>query len=161
MQISKTKQNLLEIKTKSASVLIDHQILINGISLEGTGEYEIGEVSVEGVNDNIYICQGDDISFALVNFDEKISKENIEKLSSVLLLIARVDGNVESATEQVGQIEPNLAIYTGSSESKEKLKSSGITFKESDSLKITKKDLDEAGESYFIEVNYAQAASAS
>lgn len=157
MQISKNKNNLLEIKTKSAVILIDHKTLINNVSLEGAGEYEIGEVSVEGVNDNIYICQADEISFAIVNFQEKVSKENLEKLSSVLLLVARVDGNVESAAEQVGQIEPNITIYTGSELSKAKLKSSGISVEETENLKLSKKDLDEAGESYFVEIDYAAA----
>jgi len=155
MQISKTKNNLLEIKTKSATTLIDHKILINDVSLEGAGEYEIGEVTVEGVDDNIYVCLADEISFAIVNFKEKISKEAIEKLSSVLLLIARVDGNVATAAEQVGQIEPNITIYLGSSESRTKLKAAGITLKETESLKLGKKDLEEAGESYFVEVDYA------
>jgi hypothetical protein len=155
MQISKTKDNLLEVKTKSAVILINHKITINDISLEGAGEYEIGEVAVEGVDDNIYICQADEISFAMVNFKEKISKEAIEKLSSVLLLIARVDGNVEAAAEQVGQIEPNLTIFTGNKESEEKLKAAGITFTDKDSLKIGKKDLEESVDANFIEVDYA------
>jgi len=155
MQISKNKDKFLEIKTKSAVILIDHKILINDVSLEGAGEYEIGEVAVEGVDDNIYICLVDEISFAIVNFKEKISKEAIEKLSSVLLLIARVDGNVASATEQVGQIEPNVTIYTGNAESKGRLKSSSITFEETESIKLAKKDLEETGVSYFVEVDYA------
>lgn len=155
MQISKNKQDLLEIQTKSATILVDHKVLINDVSLEGPGEYEIGEVAVEGIDDNIYICSADDISFALVNFKEKMSKEAIEKLSSVLLLIARVDEDVAGAIEQVGQIEPNVAIYTGNNQSKEKIKESGITFKESESIKLIKKDLEEAGESYFVEIDYA------
>jgi hypothetical protein len=156
MQISKTKDNFLEIKTKSAVILIDHKITINDVSLEGAGEYEIGEVSVEGVDDNIYICQADEIGFALVNFKEKISKEAVEKLSSVLLLFARVDGSVEAAAEQVGQIEPNLTIYTGSKESKDKLKAAGITFSDADSIKVSKKDLEESGDARFVEIDYAE-----
>ena len=155
MQISKNKDGFLEIKTKSATILIDHKVLVNDVSLEGTGEYEIGEISIEGLDDNIYICQGDDINFAIVNFKEKISKELIEKLSSVSLLFARVDGNVDSAIEQVSQIEPNVSVYLGNDESLTKLKASSIALTETEILKLTKKDLETAEESYFFAIDYA------
>jgi hypothetical protein len=155
MQISKNKQDLLEIKTKSALILIDHKILVNNVSLEGAGEYEIGEITVEGLDDNIYICQGDDINFAMVNFKEKISKELIEKLSSVSLLFARVDENVDAAIEQVSQIEPNVAVYLGNKSSLGKLKASSVSLKETEILKLTKKDLEGAEDSYFFELDNA------
>lgn len=151
MQISKNKQNYLEIKTKSALIVIDGKITINDVSLEGTGEYEIGEVSIEGVDDNVYVCQGDDINFAIVNFKEKIDKETIEKLSSVSLLFARVDENVDAAIEQVSQIEPNVAVYIGSTNSQNKIKSAGVDLEPKESLKLTKKDLEGAENSYFVE----------
>ena len=47
------KENFLEIKTKSAVILIDHKITINDVSLEGAGEYEIGEVAVEGLEGRV------------------------------------------------------------------------------------------------------------
>lgn len=155
MQISKNKSGLVEIKTKSALIQIDHKVLINDVSLEGAGEYEIGGIAIEGIDDNIYICQGEDISFALVDFKEKISKESIEKLSSVSLLFAKIDENAEAAIEQISQIEPNVCVYLGNNASFEKLKSSSIEASQTENLKLTKKDIDEAEGSYFLEIDYA------
>ncbi len=157
MQISKAKDGLIEIKTKSAIILIDHKIIINDVSLEGAGEYEIGGISIEGIDDNIYICQGEDINFAMVNFIEKISKESIEKLSSVSLLFARVDQNVDAAIEQISQIEPNLCVYIGDEPSYQKIKSASIDVDKTETLKVSKKDLDEAEGSYFLEINDASS----
>ncbi len=155
MQISKAKNGLIEIKTKAATIQIDHKIVINDVSLEGAGEYEIGEIAVEGIDDNIYICQAEEINFGMVNFIEKISKESIEKLSSVTLLFARVDQNVDAAIEQVSQIEPNLCVYLGDEASFEKLKASSVDIDKVENLKLNKKDLDEAEGSYFLEISDA------
>jgi len=151
MQIFKNKENHLEIDTKKAVTIINDEILVNDIRLEGAGEYEIGEVAIEGISEDIYLCQAEDIYFALVNFKEKLSKENIEKLSSVSLLISRVDGNLQEALEQIAQIEPNINIYAGGEEDVAKIESAGVTVEKTENIKLSKSDLD-TEKSYFIAV---------
>jgi hypothetical protein len=151
MQILKNKDNHLEIDTKKAVTVINDEVLVNGVKLEGAGEYEIGEVAIEGISDDIYLCQAEDIYIALVNFKEKLSKENIEKLSSVSLLISRVDGNLTDALEQIGQIEPNINVYVGGEEDITKLESAGVTIEKTENIKLSKTDMD-TEKSYFVAV---------
>lgn len=153
MQIKKNKKNELEVKTKRALITIGNKVIINNVELEGPGEYEIAGVSVEGVDDNIYLLNIEDIPSGLVDFKGKISKENIEKLSNVQFLIAKINGEVETALDQVNQIEPNVVVYTGSKEILPKLKSGGVNLSETEDLKLKKQDADDEQRSYFIESN--------
>lgn len=152
MQIIKSKDDQVEIKTKNATVYIGDKVMINDIELEGTGEYEIGSISVEGVDDNVYILETEEISIGLVNFKVKVSKEVIEKLSNTSVLVARVNGEVAQAVEQVGQIEPNITFYLGEADSEAKIKSTGASCEAIEQLKFTKSDISEEGKSYFIEM---------
>ena len=151
MQIFKNKENKLEISTKKAVITINDDILVNDVKLEGAGEYEIGEVAIEGISDDIYLCQAEDIYFALVNFKGKLSKESIEKLSSVSLLISRIDGKLQDALEQIGQIEPNINIFVGDEEDAQKIESAGVTIDKTENIKLSKPDMD-TEKSYFIAI---------
>lgn len=153
MQIKKTKKNELEIKTKKGQIIINEKVVINEVELEGSGEYEIAGISVEGVDDNIYLLNIEDIPSGLVDFKGKISKENIEKLSNVNLLIAKVNGDIEMALDQVNQIEPNIVIYTGLKEVLQKIKSGGVSLSETEDIKISKSDISDEQKAYFIESN--------
>ena len=157
MQIQKTKGNELEIKTKKASILFDGCVKINDVELEGAGEYEVGGVAVQGLDDNAYIFQAEDITIGFINFKGKISKEDTEKLSNADALVVRLDGDVRQAVEQVGQIEPNIAIYIGSAESKGQLKTNGVSFKEEDLIKLTKAEAEAEQTAYFVEIVNAQS----
>jgi len=150
MNIQKTKNNELEIKTKKAVVELNNGVKVNAVELEGEGEYEIGGISVEGVDDNIYIFKAEELVLGTVDFKKPISKENVEKLSSVEILIIRIDGSLKEVLEQVNQIEPKITIYFGSQKSKENLKGNGVVFDESDELKIAKTDLAEEDKTYFF-----------
>ena len=150
MQISTTKDNHLEIKTKKAVISINDEIRINDVVLEGPGEYEIAEVSVEGVSDDIYLCQAEEIYFGLVDFKEKLSKEAIEKISNVSVLIARLNGEIEQSLEQIGQAEPNITIYLGSVGTDDKISKAGVTLDRQDSVKISKTDVDGEQKAYFF-----------
>jgi len=152
MIISKNKANELEIKTKKASMVFDGCIKVNDVELEGAGEYEVGGVAILGINDNIYIFQTEDLSLGFVNFKSKISKEDVEKLSSADVIVVRLDGNVREAIEQVGQIEPKIAIYAGDAQSKTSLKSNSVSFKEEDPIKVTKAEADSEELAYFVEI---------
>ena len=151
MIIQKNKNNELEIKTKTAMVTFDHKTRVNDVELEGAGEYEIGGISIEGVDDDIYIFQAEELILGSVNFKSKISKEHLEKLSNAEILIVRLDGEVAQAVDQANQIEPNVLIYAGDNQAKSKITSASVAFEEKDSLKITKADIGES-QAYFIEV---------
>lgn len=152
MQIQTNKAGELEIKTKKAVITFDSVTKVNGVELEGTGEYEIGAVAIEGIDDDIYIFKAEDILFGSINFKNKISKENAEKLSNAEILIVRLDGEIEQAVDQVNQIEPNIAVYIGSSEAKEKLSKTSSDFESAELIKITKADISEQ-KAYFIEIH--------
>ncbi|MCX6809535.1 MAG: hypothetical protein NTZ65_02195 [Candidatus Berkelbacteria bacterium] len=156
MQFSKNKDNQLEIKTKQALILLDDIVKINDVDLEGPGEYEIGEISVDGLDDDVYIIQAEEIPVGIVNFKCKISKESVEKLSNVGLLVAQLDGDIENAIEQVGQIEPNIVFYVGEASSADKLKAGGVTCDTVESIKIQKNDIDTDQKAYFIQASHAE-----
>ncbi len=153
MQVKKNQKNQLEIKTKKGTITIGDQVYINDVDLEGPGEYEIAGISVEGVDDSIYLLNIDDIPSGLVDFKTKISKEKIEKLSDVDFLIAKVNGETEAVIDQVNQIEPKTVVYTGSEGALQKIKSSGVSLNETEELKLTKSDIAEEQKAYFIESN--------
>ncbi len=152
MIIQKNKAGELEIKTKQATVVVDQKITVNDVELEGTGEYEIGEVAVQGIDDYIYIFQVEEITLGLIDFKQKISKENLEKLSCCGALVVRLDGDVQEAVTQAGRIEPNVIIYAGAAKAAEKLKSNGVAVRESESIKLTKVDVESEQKPYFIEI---------
>ena len=151
MQIQTNKNGELEVRTKKATIIFDHKTKVNDVELEGAGEYEISGVTIDGIDDDIYIFQAEDMILGSVNFKSKISKEHLEKLSNTEVLIVRLDGDVSKAVEQANQIEPNILIYAGNSEAKSKIKSSGATVADKESLKIAKADIGES-QAYFIEV---------
>ncbi|OQA51802.1 MAG: hypothetical protein BWY43_00810 [candidate division WS2 bacterium ADurb.Bin280] len=153
MQFSKNKKNEIELKTKNATVIFDHKVAINDVELEGAGEYEIGGVSVEGIDDNLYVFQAEDVVLGAVDFKQKMSKEHLEKMSSCEALFVRLDGNVEDAIEQVNQIEPKISIYFGSNDARAKLVSGGIDLIEQDSVKLTRSDLEEERAYFFQSEN--------
>jgi len=157
MQIQTNKSGELEIKTKKATIALNHETKVNDVELEGAGEYEIGNVSIEGVDDDIYIFQAEEIIFGSVNFKGKISKEHLEKLSNTEILVVRLDGNVTEAVDQANQIEPNITIFAGSAEVKSKLASNGTNFDEKPVLKVSKSDIVDQ-KAYFIEVNNGKEA---
>lgn len=161
MQIQKSKTDGIEIKTKKAVIYLDGAVKINDVELEGTGEYEVAEVSVEGIDDNTYIFQTEELTVGAINFTCKISKEVIEKLSNTKIVIVKLNGNISEAVEQVGQIEPDVAIYLGTDEAQNKLHKSGVTVEETESLKITKADLEGDQKAYFIQVQNAKHESPS
>ena len=151
MQIQKTKDGHLEVKSKKASILFNDGISVNGIELEGAGEYEIGEVAIEGIDDVSYVFQIDDLVLGSVNFKTKISKENIEKLSNADVILMRLDGKASEAAEAAGQIGSNVVIYLGSGDAEAALKKAGATVEKIETLKITKADTTEE-KAYFVEV---------
>jgi len=153
VQVKKNQKNQLEIKTKKGTITIGDQVYINDVDLEGPGEYEIAGISVEGVDDSIYLLNIEDIPSGLVDFKTKISKEKIEKLSDVDFLIAKVNGETEAVIDQVNQIEPKTVVYTGSEGALQKIKSSGVSLNETEELKLTKSDIAEEQKAYFIESN--------
>jgi len=152
MLIQKNKAGELEIKTKQATVVVDQKITVNEVELEGPGEYEIGEIAVQGIDDYIYIFQVEEITLGLVDFKQKISKENLEKLSSCGVLVVRLNGDVQEAVAQAGRIEPNIIVYAGAAETAEKLKDNGVAVRISESIKLAKADADSEQKPYFIEI---------
>jgi len=153
VQIKKNQKNELEVKTKKGLITIGDKVSINGVNLEGPGEYEIAGISVEGVNDNIYILNIEDIPSGLVDFKAKISKEKIEKLSDVNFLIAKLNGDISTVLDQVNQIEPKVVVYTGSTGALQEIKSGGVSLSETEELKITKSDITDEQKAYFIKSN--------
>jgi len=156
MIIQKNKSSELEIKTKAALIVFDNKIMVNDLELEGSGEYEAGGVSVQGIDDNTYIFQFEDLTLGFISFKGKIAKEDIERLSNAEILVVRLDGNIREAVEQVGQIEPKIVVYAGALSSKEDLKKNGVSFKEEEQIKITKAEAESEEEAYFVEIANAE-----
>ena len=156
MIFQKNKSGQLELKSKKASVVFDGVIKVNEVELEGAGEYEIGEVAIEGMDDNTYIFQIEDLVLGFLNFKSKIAKENVEKLSNCDIMIIRLDGKASEATEVTGQIGSPVVVYVGDEKSAIQLKSAGASFEKIETLKIAKADTEEE-KSYFIEAENVAA----
>lgn len=153
MQIQKSK-NSLTIKDKTATINFSTATDINGVELEGSGEYEIGGTIVNGYQENSYLFDVEEISMGSLDFRKNPSSETIEKLSNVEILIALLDGELNKANEVVGQIEPKVAIFAGSEQAAELLNKTSIEFEKIDSLKITKADLGgEEPKNYFFTID--------
>lgn len=160
MQIQKDKSGELSIISKKATIFIDGQIRVNEVELDGAGEYEIGGISVLGIDDDTYIFQLEELSLGYANFKKKITKEDVEKLSSIEVLIVRLDGDVSTAVEQAGQIEPVIVIYSGSNEAEGKLKEAGVSFENLTTLKVARSDVESAEpKAYFVETSNGDAVS--
>jgi len=161
MNIAKSKNGTVELKTKKATIVFNDHVAINDVNLEGAGEYEIGEISVQGIEDYLYVINAEDLTIGLLDFKCKISKEQIDTLSNADILIIRIDGDVKGAVEQVNQIEPKTAIYLGNEASFVSLEENGISIENVGQVKLTKNDSELEGKSYFIEIQSGENVSGS
>lgn len=153
MQLVKSKNEII-IKTKKTEIFINGDTKINEIELDGCGEYEIGGVAVIGINDDSYIFQLEDMSLGVIDFKEKFCKEDVDKFSSVDVLLVKLDGNIKEDVQKAGQMEPSILIFSGSEKAKEGVKSSGLTFEESENIKLSKADVGADQKVYFVTVDY-------
>ena len=153
MQIQKNQSGEIEIKTKAAVIVFDHKNKVNELELEGAGEYEVGGVSITGIDDDTYIFQIEEVTLGFISFKSKIAKEDIEKLSNAEVLVVRLDGSIRDAVEQVGQIEPKIVVYAGGAHARDELKKNGVSFKEEEQLKISKTEVETEEAAYFVEIS--------
>jgi hypothetical protein len=120
MDISCAGKNGFKIKGKMATCLIDNGAVVlegeNSFKITDPGEYEVGGVSVIGVQDQqgkIYVIEMDGIRTALLdNPTDKLSEKQIEEIGPVdIAIIPKLN------SELVTQIDPWVILCETGSES--------------------------------------------
>lgn len=121
MLISK-KDNIIKIRGKESDLEIGlSQAKINDFIIKSPGEYEIRNIFVEAISQDVYVVTLEDIRICLLN-TSKLTDKELEAIDSVDILIA-------DDQELVSEIEPSLVIFK----------------KDIDKIAIKKKDLPKEG----------------
>lgn len=102
MLISK-KDNIIKIRGKESDLEIGlSQAKINDFVIKSPGEYEIRNIFIEAISQDVYIITLEDVRICLLN-TSKLTDKELEAIDSVDILIA-------DDQELVGEIEPALVI---------------------------------------------------
>lgn len=114
MIINYLKEGIFEIKTSKGKITTGEQITINEFVLPGVGEYEVGEIQVE-VIDNITIFHTDGMSLGYLDKRKKpLEEKEIERISDIDILFVPVGGgdvfDAKEALAAISAIEPKIVI---------------------------------------------------
>lgn len=121
MLISK-KDNIIQIRGKESGLEIGlSQAKINDFIIKSPGEYEIRDIFVEAISQDVYIITLEDVRICLLN-TSKLTDKELEAIDNVDILIT-------DDQELAGEIEPSLVILK----------------KDIDKIAIKKKDLPKEG----------------
>jgi len=114
MIINFMNDGIFEIKTTKGKITTGDEISINEFKLPGAGEYEIGEIQAE-VIDNITIFHADGISLGYLDKRKKpLEEKEIERISDIDVLFVPVGGgdvfDAKEASRAIAAIEPKIVI---------------------------------------------------
>jgi len=121
MLISK-KGDIIKIRGKEAGLEISLSgAKINDFIIKGPGEYEIKNIFVEAISQDVYVITLEDTRICLLN-KSKLSDKELEAVDNIDVLITDDQG-------LIGEIEPSLVIFK----------------KDIDKITIKKRDLPKEG----------------
>lgn len=154
MQITFKGEDKFEVKTKEASIgLADNNIIIDGFSIDGPGEFERKGVFVEGIQPNgdgtVYIVRAEGMSICYPGaISEKISNEAAKLIGDIDILIVPL-GQKESldlkkARELIALIDPRIVVPMLFEDITEFKNLEGVTDQDLDTLKLKKSELPES-----------------
>ena len=116
------KDDIIKIRDKESSVEIGlSQAKINDFVIKSPGEYEIRNIFIEAISQDVYVITLEDVRICFLN-KNKLTDKELEAIDNVDILIA-------DDQELVSEIEPFLVIFK----------------KDIDKITIKKKDLPKEG----------------
>lgn len=136
------------IKSKNMTIKIGDKISLGDLEISEPGEYEVGGVQTE-VIDGIIEIYTEGLIIGHIKKAKTLSDEELEKLSSINVLLIGVGGNEfsenKTASEVINQIDPSIVIPMHSGDLGEFAKEEGASVEGKEEIKITKADLPEEG----------------
>ncbi len=145
MTIQFTAQGECELKTKTATVVLNDVFRINEFEAPGPGEYEVSEVFAE-VGPNVTHLHIEDMIVAAFSKTQRaVTPEELENLENVDIMLVTFGGNVkeelEKITKLIGSVEPRVVVLCGLDDPTLVEKIEGQVPEQLPLLKISKCDL--------------------
>ena len=101
------------IKTKTLTAKIGQKIQLGELEITGPGEYEVGGVQIETIDDIIEVY-AEGICIGHIQKGRVLSDSDLEKLNGIDILLIGVGGGefseTKTALQVIAQIEPTIVI---------------------------------------------------
>lgn len=145
MEINCCDQGIL-IKGQRFEIVFDHPPKINQVSLAGAGEYEVGGVFIQGHSSGLYLFKIEDLRLVYFQVGAKDSKNFLDSLSEVDILV--LDGRGEGVdlakiVSEINRLDPRLIVPFHFTNIESLVKAEGVSQLKTDKFKIKKGDLAE------------------
>lgn len=158
MQIKYKGGNHFEIKAKDLDIVLADNVIINGFTFPGPGEYEKGGVILNGIADlenTIYVARVEDMNVChLGNIQHELTEDEVKQIGDIDILFLPLGEkgttDLKTALKLLSKIDPHIVIPMLYTDLAEFEKSEGITDGEIEVLKIRKSDLPEEGRQVVI-----------
>ncbi len=137
------KENF-SIKTKGKTVRIGEKISLGDFKIDTPGEYEIGGIQVETI-DNIIEIISEKMTIAWMKKAKVLSDNQLERLNGIDVLLIGIGGGefteTKIAMDVINQIDPRLVIPMYSNNLESFTKEEGISTEGQDQFKFDESDL--------------------
>lgn len=146
MQLSRTNDALVMVKTKLATLTLNDGITINDKQLPGPGEYEVADIFAE-VTPDLAHFHAEELTLAYLGHKKRaVTDEELGHLENVDILLIAVDSEnpeeLAAISKLTAAIEPRIIVLIGADPTTfAKLR--GTTPEVVETLKLSRKDLPE------------------
>ncbi len=122
MTITHSGKGRFTIKSKQATIQLGEELKIGEKIVSGPGEYEISNVEIEGIEDNIYLIRTEEIYLLyLSRIDRQLTNEELEAVNMADILFIPVGGkstdvddltvlDPEQSVKVINQVDPRIVI---------------------------------------------------
>lgn len=140
MEISCGKEGLV-LKNAKDEILLGETPKVNGVNLNGKGEYEVGGVSARGLSENCYFFTVSGTGLTFLRFEEALSPSDLEIVSQsdILLLSLEKTGKEKFSklVNVVSQVDPRLLVVSDHENSSSFVKTLGVKEETLSQVKVT------------------------
>ncbi len=142
MQVTRTGAWKLQCKTKSATVNVSDTIEINGIVIDGPGEYDVAGVSVQGMASTaqtIFVINIEDVCLCVVPREPLVLDGTmLEQIGSIDIAVVPVTAShpANETTTMVNLLEPQMVFLIGDGDVTTLIQGNSL-----DAIKVTKSSL--------------------
>jgi len=145
MTIRARSDGAIELKTKTAVIVLDDIFTINEFEAPGPGEYEVSEVFSE-VRDHVTHLHAEGIIVAAFNQTQReITAQQLEDLENVDIMLVTFGPATKEELEKIGKligsVEPRVVVLAGIQDAGTVEKIEGQVPEKVESLKLTDRDL--------------------
>lgn len=146
MEIRYFGEEDFEIKSGENIIKVGQFTSVNGIFLDGPGEYEISKIMVLGLKPRIFLFKTEALNLAhLSKLDRLLTDAELEQMNNVDILIVSLENGAKKALDLINQIEPKIVIpaYFSDSTLESFCKEEGGSLPAVNVLKVSKNSLPE------------------